>query len=317
MRTGSNSATSNRGAARRTRVLAPALALLVSVACGAQVYQRQTPSAYLSADGCLQINQDYLHTTGGYALRYLTVATGDPALPPWWEGGTTAEHPEWRRNDPYLGQGFEGAVAFEVAERLGFTDDDVRFVPIGYRESLAPGDKDFDFALRQIPYGTTRAESVDFSVGYLDVHQGLISVRGSPIADAASLEDLRDATLGAPAGTTGLTYLEDTIRPSVRPVVFGDLGAAVRGLERGRVDGIVTDLPSAAFVARERIPGGVLVGRLPTTGSPERFAMAFEQGSPIVDCVDLALREMKHDGTLDAIRRDWLADGLDAPAIER
>jgi polar amino acid transport system substrate-binding protein len=292
------------------------VALLVSAACGAQVYHRQTPSAYLSADGCLQINQDYLHTTGGYALRYLTVATGDPALPPWWEGGTTVEHPEWTRNDPYLGQGFEGAVAFEVAERLGFSDDDVRFVPVGFRESFAPGDKDFDFALRQIPYGASRAESVDFSVGYLDVHQGLVSVRGSPIARAVSLDDLRDTRLGAPAGTTGLAYLEGTIRPSVRPRVFDDLGAAVRALERGRVDGIVADLPSAAFVARERIPGGVLVGRLPAAGSPDRFAMAFEQGSPIVDCVDLALREMKDDGTLDAIRREWLADGVEARTIE-
>lgn len=48
----------------------------------------------------------------------------------------------------------------------------------------------------------------------------------------------------------------------------------------------------------------------------ERFAMAFEQGSPIVDCVDLALGELKADGTLDALRREWLADGTDAATIE-
>ena len=114
---------------------------------------------YLSAAGCLQVNQDYLYTTGGYALRYLTVGTGDPALPPWWEGGTTTEHPDWKPNDPYLGRGFEGAVAFEVAERLGFADDDVRFVPVAFTESSAPGDKDFDFVLQQIPYLADRARA--------------------------------------------------------------------------------------------------------------------------------------------------------------
>ena len=316
MRIRSSSPSTDKGAARRPWVLVPVLAIMVSAACGAQVYHRQTPSAYLSADGCLQINQDYLYTTGGYALRYLTVATGDPALPPWWEGGTTEVHPEWMRNDPYLGQGFEGAVAFEVAERLGFAGDDVRFVPVGFTESFAPGDKDFDFALRQIPFLPERAKGVDLSEGYYDVDQALVSVRSSPLADASSLAELRDATLGAPTGTLGLSYIEDSIRPSRQPTVFDDLDAAVRGLENGIVDGIVADVPTASHIAEERIGDGVLVGRLPTTDPPERYVMAFERGSPIVDCVNLALREMDEDGTLDELRREWLADGTDAPLIE-
>ena len=215
--------------------------LVLAAACAPQEYHRQTPAVYLSAAGCLQVNQDYLYTTGGYALRYLTVGTGDPALPPWWEGGTTTEHPDWKPNDPYLGRGFEGAVAFEVAERLGFADDDVRFVPVAFTESSAPGDKDFDFVLQQIPYLADRAEGVDFSEGYYDVDQALVSVRGSPIAGATSLDELRHAALGAPNGTASLAYIEDTIRPSRRPIVFDDLGAAVRGLEDGTVHGIVAD----------------------------------------------------------------------------
>ncbi len=34
--------------------------------------------------------------------------------------------------------------------------------------------------------------------------------------------------------------------------------------------------------------------------------MAFETGSPLVECVNLALEEMKADGTLDAIHQKWL-----------
>ncbi|HEX5937719.1 MAG TPA: ABC transporter substrate-binding protein [Actinomycetota bacterium] len=300
----------------RTWILWLVVLSVLAAACSPQEYQPNTPAVYLSAAGCLQSNQDNLYTTGGYAIRYLTVATGDPAVPPWWKGGTTDEHPEWTRNDPYLGRGYEGAVTFEVAEQLGFSDDDVRFVPVGFDESIAAGDKDFDFALQQIASLPDRERDVDFSQGYYEVTQALVSVRGSPIASATSLEDLKDAALGAPTGGTSLGYIEDHIEPSAQPTAYHDLDAAVRGLEDGQVDGIVVDLPSASFVVEERIPDGVIVGRFPTAGAQDHFAMAFEKGSPIVDCVDLALEEMRDDGTLDEIRREWLADETDAPMLE-
>jgi polar amino acid transport system substrate-binding protein len=296
----------------------PAVAALAvrAAACAPQEYHADTPSQYQTAASCAQVNRDNLYTAAGYFNAYLTVATGEPAFPPWWEGGTTDEHPGWKLNDPYLGQGFEGAVTFEAAERLGFPEDRVRFVPIGFTESFAPGSKPFDFVLQQIAYLPERAKDVDFSEGYYDVHQALVSAQGSPIADATSLEDLKDATLGAPIGTTSLRYIEKNIRPSTPPVVYDTLGAAVRGLKKGDVEGIVVDLPSASYVTTVQIPTGVIVGQLPTVGSREYFAMALEKGSPLVDCVNLALQEMKDDGTLEEIRRTWLGNTANAPMIE-
>jgi polar amino acid transport system substrate-binding protein len=299
----------------RTWIVGLAALSMLAAACAPVEYQADTPSAYRTAASCLQSNRDNLHAAAGYANRYLTVATGDPAFPPWWEGGTTDEHPEWKPNDPYLGRGFEGAVAFEVAERLGVPGDRLRFVPFGFNESFAPGPKPFDFVLQQISYLPERAEDVDFSEGYYDVEQALVSVEGSPIATASSLDELKDARLGAPIGTTSLDSIEDTIVPNTPPTVFDDLRTAVRGLEEGRVDGIVVDLPSASFITGVQVTDGVIVGRLPTTGAQEHFAMAFEDGSPIVECVDLALREIKEDGTLDELRREWLPDGSGVPLI--
>lgn len=298
----------------RKWILAPAALSMLAAACAPQEYHAQTPTAYLSAATCLQVNRDDLYTTGIYSSRNLTVATGDPAFSPWWEGGTTDEHSEWELNDPYLGQGYEGAVTFEVAKRLGFSEDEVVFVPMGFDRSLAPGPKDFDFVLQQISYLPERAEGVDFSESYYDVSQALVSVQGSPIVDATSLEDLQDATLGAPIGTSSLRYIEDNIQPSTQPAVYEDLGAAVQNLKNGQVDGIVVDLASASFITAVQIPKGVIVGQFPTR-SQEYFAMAFEKESPLVQCVDLALEEMKDDGTLHDIRREWLADKADAPVI--
>jgi polar amino acid transport system substrate-binding protein len=303
----------------RKWILALAALSMLAAACAPQeetppADDVQTPTG--TAADCLQVNRDNLYTTGAYTTRSLTVATGNPAFPPWWEGGTTDEHPEWELNDPYLGQGYEGAVTFEVAERLGFSDDQVAFVPIGFNKSFAPGPKDFDFVLQQISYLPERTEGVDFSQSYYDVHQALVSVQGSPIADATSLEELKDATLGAPIGTTSLSYIEDNIQPSTQPAVHDDLGAAVLDLKNGQADGIVVDLPSAFFITAVQIPKGVIVGQFPTAGSQEYFAIAFEKGSPLVECVNRALQEMKGDGTLEKIRHGWLADKAHAPVIE-
>ena len=300
----------------RKWILALAVLSMLAAACAPQEYHANTPAQYQTAASCAQVNRDNLYAAAGYANAYLTVATGDPAFPPWWEGGPTDEHPEWKLNDPYLGQGYEGAVTFEAAEHLGFSEDRVRFVPIGFNESFAHGPKGFDFVLQQISYLPERAEDVDFSQGYYDVNQALVSVQGSPIATATSLEELKDATLGAPIGTTSLNYIEDDIQPTRQPAVYDDLSAAVQDLKHGKVDGIVVDLPSASYITAVQIPNGVIVGRFPTVGSQEYFAMAFEKGSPLVECVNLALQEMKDDGTLDEIRQEWLSDKTDATLIE-
>jgi polar amino acid transport system substrate-binding protein len=271
----------------------------------------ETPAEDQTAAECAEANADAF-----FEPETLTVATGNPAFPPWWEGGTTDENPEWEFNDPHLGEGFEGAVTFEVAERLGFSEEQVAFLAIGFNKSFAPGPKDFDFVLQQISFAPERTEGVDFSESYYDVNQALVSVQGSAIADATTLAELQDANLGAPLGTTSLTYIEDNIQPSRQPAVYDDLGAAVQDLKNGQVDGIVVDLPTAFFVTAVQIPKGVIVGQFPTVGSQEYFAMAFDKGSPLVDCVNLALDEMKADGTLDEIRQEWLADNADAPVIE-
>jgi polar amino acid transport system substrate-binding protein len=245
----------------------------------------------------------------------LTIGTGNPAFPPWWEGGESPDS-EFEFNDPANGEGYEGAVVAEVASRLGFAfPDDVTFVQVGFNRSFAPGDKPFDFVLQQISYLPERDEAVDFSESYYDVQQALVSTQGSPIEGATTIAELQDAVLGAPVGTTSLQVIEDVIQPSEDPQVYDDLAGAVQDLKAGAIDGIIVDLPSAFFITAVQIPKGVVVGQFETEGSQEYFAMAFETGNPLVECVNLALQEMKADGTLDEIEQQWLADKTDAPVL--
>jgi polar amino acid transport system substrate-binding protein len=246
----------------------------------------------------------------------LTVGTGNPAFPPWWEGGTTDEHDEWEFNDPYLLEGFEGATVGAVAEQLGFSADQIEFVPVPFNKSFAPGPKDFDFVVQQISYSDKRAQAVDFSESYYDVNQALVSVKGSDIEGATTLAELQDAKLGAPLGTTSFDYIEQNIQPSEEPAVYNDLNGAVQALKNGQVDGIVVDLPTAFFVTAVQIPKGVIVGQFPTVGAQEYFSLALEKGSPFTECLDLALQTLKDDGTLAAIQQEWLSDNASAPVIE-
>jgi polar amino acid transport system substrate-binding protein len=295
--------------------LSLAVLAVITVACAPEEEAPQatgpTEAEEQTAEECASAQESDFFEPGT-----LTVATGNPAFDPWWSGGTTDDNPDWEFNDPYLFQGYEGAFVAELAGRLGFSTDDVTFVPIGFNRSFAPGPKDFDVVLQQISFSAERAEAVDLSDSYYDVNQALVSIEDSPISGATSLSELADTTLGAPIGTTSLTYIEETIQPSADPAVYEDLNGAIRDLQSGQIDGIVVDYPTGWFIANVQIDGGVLVGQFPPAGEQEFFSLALEQGSSLTECVNLAIAELLDDGTLDAIKQEWLEQVAAAPVIE-
>jgi polar amino acid transport system substrate-binding protein len=245
----------------------------------------------------------------------LTIGTDNPAFPPWFGGGTPKGSP-WEINDPSTGEGFESAVAYAVAEELGFSRDDVEWIEVPFNQSFKPGPKDFDFDINQISFVPARDEAVDFSDSYYDVNQALVAVGGTPIADATSLEELKQYKLGAPVGTTSFDYIEQNIQPEQDPGVYDTLNDSISALENGQIDGVVVDLPTAFFITAVQIPNGVIVGQFPTVGQQEYFGMVFEEGNPLVECVNQALDRLKEDGTLQAIQQEWLADKAQAPVLE-
>jgi polar amino acid transport system substrate-binding protein len=241
----------------------------------------------------------------------LTIGTGNPAFPPWFEGGSETD--DWEFNDPNNGQGYEGAFTYALAEQLGFTADQVVWLPSTFGQSIAPGPKQWDFNLQQISITKKRAKRVDFSAGYFDNAQALVSVKGSAVEGATSFADLAGAKLGVPVGTTSFDYVNDVL--GVEPAVYDDQAAAVQALKNGQVDGIVTDLYTAFYLRDVEIDGGIIVGQFPPGPEADQFGLAFEKGSPLVDCVNQAIEAIEADGTLDAIQQEWLAEVGGAPVI--
>ncbi len=236
----------------------------------------------------------------------LTVATDSPAYDPWFVD-----------NDPTNGRGYESAVAYAVADELGFAAEDVDWVKVGFNSSYAPGPKSFDFDINQISITAAREKAVDFSQGYYAAAQAVIALKGTAGAEATSLSDLSDLRLGAQTGTTSLTAIRDLIQPAAEPLVFDDTNVAKQALANDQVDAILADLPTAFYISAVEIPDSSIVGQFqPASGEQEEFGMLFEQGSGLVPCVDDALETLSEDGTLADLEQQWLSESVSVPELQ-
>jgi polar amino acid transport system substrate-binding protein len=235
----------------------------------------------------------------------LTVGADNPAFPPWF-GGAEKTKP-WKVSDPYSGKGYESAVAYAVARQLGFTKAQVKWTVVPFNNSFRPGKKPFDFYMTQVSFSPERARAVDFSKSYYFVNQAVVGRKGQPIAKVRSIAGLKRYKLGAQVGTTSYTYIVRYIKPSSSPLVYDTNDAAVQALKNGQLDGIVVDLPTAFYVTAVQVEDGVIVGKLPTKGTKERFGMVFQKGNPLRGCVNKALDRLWQNGTIKKLQNTYLA----------
>ncbi|MEU4426357.1 ABC transporter substrate-binding protein [Actinoplanes sp. NPDC024001] len=234
----------------------------------------------------------------------LTIGTDNPAYEPWFSDNT-----------PSNGKGYESAVAYEVADRLGFQTANVVWTQVTFNNAIAPGPKAFDIDINQFSITDERKAAVDFSSPYYLVRQTVISTKGSKIAGAKSLADLKNAKLGAQVGTTSYQAITDLIKPAAKPSVYNNNDDAKAALENGTVDGIVVDLPTAFYMTAAELDNGVIVGQLPQIGVPEQFGIVLDKGSPLTGCVSKVVDQLRQDGTLAVLEKTWLADTGGAPEL--
>jgi polar amino acid transport system substrate-binding protein len=297
------------GQTTRMAVVVMAMAMFFA-ACGGSA---ASPSA--SVDASCAKDKLALKTAGK-----LTIATSAPAYNPWFQGGNEGSAAIWAGdygNDPAKSQGYEGDFAYRVASKLGFEATDVVWIATDFNQSYAPGEKSFDFFIGQVSISAPRAEAVDFSSGYYNVFQGVVTVAGSPIAGAASIAELKTAKLGAQIGTTSLDAINNIIKPETEVAVFDTNDEAVAALEGGIIDGIVTDMPTAWYMSGVQLTDGILVGQLPSDGgAQEQFGLVFEKGSALTACVSASISSLEAEDVLTALLKQWIPDIANAPVLK-
>jgi polar amino acid transport system substrate-binding protein len=234
----------------------------------------------------------------------LTVGTDKPAYPPYFED-----------DDPANGKGFESAVAYAVADGLGFTADQVKWTVVPFNSSYAPGPKKFDFDINQISITQKRAERVDFSDPYYTAPQAIVALKSSPAASATSLAELADAKLGVQVGTTSLDAANEVIKPSSQPQVFNDSNDTVRALKAKRVEAIVVDLPTAFYLTAAEVPEAKITGQFDAPGGDD-WGVVLAKDSELTPCVNKALAELKGSGELQKITDKWMGGQAGAPELQ-
>jgi polar amino acid transport system substrate-binding protein len=228
--------------------------------------------------------------TGGQ----LTVGTDKPAFPPYFVD-----------DDPTNGKGFESAVAYAIAEQLGFDKSDVKWKVVPFNASFKPGPKDFDFDVNQISISEQRKRAVDFSEPYYESPQAVIAQKKSPAAGATSLAELKDTQIGVQIGTTSLDAVNATIQPSKQPKVFDDSNATVTALKQNQVEAVVTDLPTALYLTAAEIPSATVVGQFSAPGG-DTWGALLEKDSSLTACVSKAISDLRESGDLEQITEKWM-----------
>ena len=284
----------------RTRLLLALLALVALMttlaACGDEGDEAEQAATGTIETSCIKDDLDTIEA------GVLTLGTDKPAFPPYFVD-----------DDPSNGQGFESAVAYGIADRLGFTDSQVNWVVVPFNSSYAPGPKRFDFDINQISITPQRAQQVDFSEPYYTTPQAVLVPAGSPFASATSVADLKEAQFGVQVGTTSLDAVESVIDPSQQPQVFNDSNDTVRALKSKQVEAIVVDLPTAIYLRDVEVEGSKVVGQFPAPGGDD-WGVVLAKGSRLTPCVNEALGAMRASGELDQITEQWI--GAEAPVLD-
>ena len=204
--------------------------------------------------------------------------------------------------------GWEYDAMAEIAKRLNMT---VTYENTSWDAMIpAVSEGQYDIGMTGITIRDDRKEVVDFSDPYMTSEMVML-VRGDEerFTDAASFAADPDLLMGAQPGTTpfyvGVYEVLDGDEANPRIQTMETFGATVQALRAGDVDLVLTDgTAGAGYVAASDGALKIVGEKLGT----EDFGFIFPKGSDLVGPINLAIADMKADGTIDALNTEWFLD---------
>lgn len=213
------------------------------------------------------------------------------------------------KNGQYTG--FDIDLAQAVSEKLGFK---VQFQPI-----------DWDMKETELQNGTIdaiwngysatdeRREKVSFSIPYMENQQVLVTKKGQQIH---SVDDMKDKTLGAQAGSSG--YLDFEAQPELlknrvkdqKANQYQSFNEALIDLKNDRIDGLLIDRVYANYYLEAE---GVLNDyNVFTVGlETEAFAVgARKEDTTLVKKINEAFSSLYKDGKFQEISQKWFGEDV-------
>ncbi len=187
-----------------------------------------------------------------------------------------------------------------LCERLNCTPEYIETSWEGLIVAVSNGE--FDMAADGITITEDRAEIVDFSEGYAQIVQRLMTQIDEE--RFATVDEFVEGnyTVGVQLGTTNYITAEEIVGDD-RIVGFDTFGAAVQALIAGDVDAvIIDDVAGQGYVGENAEEVSLL--RDPISADQE-LGFIFPPESDLVESINAGLRSMIADGTLNAINAEW------------
>ena len=209
-------------------------------------------------------------------------------------------------------RGLEIDLARALAARLGLSQ--TTFVQSRFDRLISTGTKPWDLAIAEITITPARRQSVDFSLAYMTVDQGVLAAQTVDRVPT-TIAGLRALRICAMRKTTGQYVAQKTIAPT-RPVrLDANVPTLMLDLQTGRCEAAVYDAPALGTLkARAPLRYGPFVGVIQTR---EDYGIALPHGSLLVAPVNRALRALIADGTMDRLTKKWLTANPDRLRVLR
>ncbi len=207
-------------------------------------------------------------------------------------------------------EGFDVDMMNAIAEKLGMTAEFKTYKFDALITGLQAG-TEFDMVASAMTITEKRKEAIDFSDPYINSNQSL----AVPIDSAVkTVDDLKKGVkVGVQSGTTGEIWAQENLAP--RGVVitpYDDILAAFGALGAGDVAAVINDAPISQDIVKDPARKAQVVAEIPTG---EQYGFAFNKANTeLRDAVNIALAEVKADGTYVEIYKKWFgADPLSIP----
>ena len=216
--------------------------------------------------------------------------------------GTNAAFPPFE----YVGDdgnpdGFDIALIKAIGDKIGM---EVQIQDMEFDSLVSSIGGKIDVAIAGMTVTEERKNTVDFSDSYYEAVQAVLVPKGSAIATA---DDLKNLKIGVQLGTTG-EFIADEIEGATVSA-YNKAVDAVNDLNNGRVDCVIVDKnPAEVFGAQFSDKVDVVPGTN-FDFEPENYAIALPKGNTeLADKINNALKELKADGTYDSLVSKYIEE---------
>ena len=185
-----------------------------------------------------------------------------------------------------------------IAEKLGLT---VEWQDMEFGALVAAIGTKIDCSIAAMTITDERKQTVDFADPYFDAVQYIVMKSDAEIKTA---DDLKGLTIGVQMGTTGDYAAQEIEGATVQ--AYDKAVYAVNDLLNGKVDCVIVDQGPAKVFEANNEGKIVAVSGAEFGFEVEQYGIALPKGSPLVDQFNTALKELKEDGTYDALYEEYI-----------